>query len=147
MRGLNRQVGKGVAQQALVALLFLTTFFCHPAFAREGLRWADLPRDFQSWATLRADDASLSETAKGLLPGQAFHGADFCFGAIIDAGLARDMAGGLPLHGMAYCPTILAAFHVTGQEARAFRPVSADRPSPSLPTVSQTMCSPVIRNR
>jgi hypothetical protein len=106
-----------------------------------------LPRDFQSWAIWRADDASLSETAKGLLPGQAFHGADFCIGAMLDAGFARGMAGGLPVHGMAYCPTILAPFHVTGQEARAFKPVSADRPSPGLPTVSQTMCTPVIRNR
>jgi hypothetical protein len=147
MRGLSRQVGKLLAWQAFLAFLFLGTFFCQSALAREGLRWADLPRDFQSWAIWRADDASLSEAALGLPSGQALHGVDFCIGVMLDAGLARGMAGGLPLHGMAYCPTILAAFHVTGQEARAFKPVSADRPSPGLPSVSQTMCLPAIRNR
>lgn len=108
---------------------------------------ADLPRDFQSWAIWRADDASLSETAKGRLPGQALHGADFCFGAGLDAGMMQGMAGGLALHGMAYCPTLFAAFRSTGQEIRSFKPVSADRPMPPLTTAAQTMCSPVIRNR
>ena len=147
MRGVTRRRGRGAVRQAWLALLLLGPFFCQAALAREDVRLANLPRDFQSWAIWRADDASLSETAKGPSPVQALHGADFCLGAMLDAGTVRGMAGGLPLHAMAYCPTIVAALRSIGQETRAFRPVSTDRPSPSLPTVSQSMCSPVIRNR
>ena len=147
MREVTRRKRRGVARQALAALLLLGPFFWQSAFAREGLHLVDLPRDFQGWAIWRADDASLSESAKGPLPDQSFQGADFCFGAMLDAGMTQGMAGALPLQTVAFCPTLLAAFRGTGQEARAFKPVSADRPSPSLPSVSQTMCLPAIRNR
>jgi hypothetical protein len=139
--------GTGITRQALVALLLLFTFFCQSALAHEGLRLADLPRDFESWAIWRADDSSLSETAKGPLPGQAFHGADFCLGVMLDAGTTQGMAGGQPLHALAYCTTIFAALRGIGQEPHGFKPISVDRPSPGLPTLTQTMCSPVIRNR
>jgi len=140
--------GRGaLARPALLALLWLIPFFSQSASAREGLRVADLPRDFQSWAIWRADDASLSETAKGPLPGQAFHGADFCFGAMLDAGMGQGIVGGLPLHGMAFCPIIFVGFRTAGLEARAIKPVSGDRPITNVPIVSQTMCSPAIRQR
>ena len=139
--------GTWLKRQALVALPLLFTFICQSALAREGVRLADLPREFETWAIWRTDDASLSETAKGPLPGLAFHGADFCLGAMLDAGTMQGMAGGQPLHAMAYCATIFAALRGIDQAPRSFKPVSADRPSPSPPTVTQAMCSPVIRNR
>ena len=136
--------------RGVLTALSLVLAICQPAMAREPLRVAELPRDFQAWAAWRADDASLSETAMGRPAAQLFHAGDFCLGAMVDAGMVQGVFGGLPLNAMAYCPPGLAAFGGAGQPAPAIRLVSTDRPvtpPPSLPVITQNMCTPAIRNR
>ncbi|MGI9128270.1 MAG: hypothetical protein ACR2IG_08660 [Roseomonas sp.] len=138
------------ALRDLLTALSLVLAICQPAMAREPLRMAELPRDFQAWAAWRADDASLSVTAMGRPLAQLFHAGDFCLGAMVDAGMAQGVFGGLPLNAMAYCPPGLAAYGAAGQPAPAIRLVSNDRPITTPPVVSvitQDMCTPAIRNR
>ena len=136
--------------RGVLTALSLVLAICQPAMAREPLRVAELPRDFQAWAAWRADDASLSETAMGRPAAQLFHAGDFCLGAMVDAGMVQGVFGGLPLNAMAYCPPGLAAFGGAGQPAPAIRLVSTDRPitlPPVVPVITQNMCTPAIRNR
>ena len=136
--------------RGVLTALSLVLAICQPAMAREPLRVAELPRDFQAWAAWRADDASLSEAAMGRPAAQLFHAGDFCLGAVVDAGMAQGVFGGLPLNAMAYCPPGLAAFGGAGQPAPAIRLVSTDRPitpPPVGPVITQNMCTPAIRNR
>lgn len=120
------------------------------ALAREASRVLDVPREFPGWAALRADAASLAETAMGVPAGQFYHASDFCLGAMFDAGMSQGVVGGLPLHAMAYCPPGIGALRGAGQAALSIRLVSMDRAvqiGPAIPTFTQTMCATVIRQR
>ena len=134
------------AQAGFLILLCLVACVTQPAMARD----IDLPRDFLGWASARADEASLSETAKGLPAASFLHGADFCAGAMLDAGMAQGVQAGLPLHGMGHCLPGLAAMRGGQAATPSIRLVGVERPVPSVPTgpsTTQTMCAPAIRNR
>ena len=134
----------------LLMVFLLVIGITSSALAREASRVRDVPRDFPGWAALRADEASLAETAMGAPAGQFYHAADFCLGAMFDAGMSQGSVGGLPLHTMAYCPPGMGALRGAGQVAPSARLVSMDRTvqiGPVIPISTQTMCAPVIRQR
>ena len=81
----------------LLMVFLLVIGITSSALAREASRVLDVPRDFPGWAALRADEASLAETAMGAPAGQFYHAADFCLGAMFDAGMSQGSVGGLPL--------------------------------------------------
>ncbi len=147
MRAMTYREGKWPRQRGFLIALLLALSICSPATAREALRVAELPRDFQAWAAWRADDASLAERAMGRPSPDLFHAADFCLGAMFDSAMAHGLFAGQPLHAMAYCPPGLAAMSGTGQPIAAIRIVSIDRPPPGVPVIAQNMCPQAIRNR
>ena len=147
MRKPAQGMKRRLLQQGVLALLFLAPALNQAALAREATRVADLPRDFRHWAAWRADEASLAKTAKGLPTAGYFHGADFCVGARTDPAIANELAGGLALHAMAFCPAELAALRGAGQVMPSAALLTTDGPRPSQPSISQTLCAPAIRQR
>lgn len=134
----------------LLMVVLLVIGITPSALAGEASRVLDVPREFPGWAALRADAASLAETAMGVPAGQFYHASDFCLGAMFDAGMSQGFVGGLPLHTMAYCPPGIGALRGAGQVAASTRLASMDRTvqiGPVIPISAQSMCAPVIRQR
>lgn len=129
------------------AVILAAVLFQQAALAREIPRMADLPSHFEGWGGARADEASLAEPAKGFSVSSSPHASDFCLGA---SGLAQEISGVLPLYAITYCPAGLTALRGAAPMGATVRLASLDRPipaNPAIPSISQTMCAPVLRNR
>ena len=129
------------------AVILAAVLFQQAAMAREIPRMAELPPHFKGWGGARADEASLAEAAKGFSVASSPHASDFCLGA---SGLAQEISGVLPLYAITYCPTGFIALRGAAPTGATVRLASLDRPipaNPAIPSISQTMCAPVLRNR
>ena len=129
------------------AVILAAVLFQQSASAREIPRLVELPQHFEGWGSARADDASLAEAAKGLSAASLPHAADFCLGA---SGLAQEISAGLPLYAITYCPVGFAALRGAPPSGALIRLPSLDRPiptNPAIPSITQTMCAPALRNR